>query len=269
MDKDYYKILGVSADADPKAIKDGFRHLAFQYHPDRNEGNPEAADRMKAVNEAYAVLSNPQKRREYDTLRTRFGSSARNQFRQNYSDQDIFSGSDVNQILEELAKNFGLRGFEDIFREIYGQGYRNFEFKGPGGFVTGFFFAGPLFSKGKGGKGLNGSVSRDVLGNLSQYLLKKVTGIEIPSTGDDFEETIYVDEETAEKGGPYAFFHKEQKKKLVVKIPPGVREGQRIRLAGMGRGGKAGGDPGDLYLKVVIEKPLMGKIKRFISGLTR
>ena len=129
---DYYQILGIDQKAGPRQIKDTYRKLAFEYHPDRNRKNPEAAEKMKRVNEAYAVLSDPAKRREYDAMRQQFGSSAYNQFRQNYSEQDIFSGSDVNQILEQMARAFGLRGFDEIFKEFYGQGYRHYEFRKPG-----------------------------------------------------------------------------------------------------------------------------------------
>ena len=65
---DYYQILGVDQKANAKQIKNAYRKLAFQYHPDRNDKNPAAAEKMKSVNEAYAVLSNADKRREYDTL---------------------------------------------------------------------------------------------------------------------------------------------------------------------------------------------------------
>ena len=120
--RDYYQILGAEKNADSKRIKEAYREQAFRYHPDRNKENPEAAEKMKHVNEAYAVLSDPTKRRKYDTLRQQFGSSAYNQFRNNYSQQDIFSGSDINHIFEEMSKAFGFRGFDDIFKEFYGNG---------------------------------------------------------------------------------------------------------------------------------------------------
>jgi DnaJ-class molecular chaperone len=67
---DYYQILDVDQKASSKQIKAAYRKLAFQYHPDRNRKNPESAEKMKRVNEAYAVLSDAAKRREYDTLRS-------------------------------------------------------------------------------------------------------------------------------------------------------------------------------------------------------
>ena len=100
---DYYRTLGIQPTASAKEIKNAYRELALKYHPDRNQDNPEAVNRMKAVNEAYAVLSNPQKRQEYDAIRTRFGSAAHDQFRKTYSEQDIFAGSDIFRVFEELT----------------------------------------------------------------------------------------------------------------------------------------------------------------------
>ena len=66
MDRDYYQILGVSEDASQEQIKAAYRRLAFQYHPDRNKEDTAAAEKMKEINEAYAILSNQAKRKEYD-----------------------------------------------------------------------------------------------------------------------------------------------------------------------------------------------------------
>ena len=127
--KDYYEILEVDREASPKKVKEAYRSLAFQCHPDRNGGGTDALERMKMINEAYAVLSDPAKRRQYDSLRQTYGNSAYNRFRDGYSEEDIFRGSDINQIFEEISRSFGFRGFEDIFREAYGSGYRTFEFR--------------------------------------------------------------------------------------------------------------------------------------------
>ena len=132
--KDYYEILEVDKNATQREVKEAYRKLAFQYHPDRNKDNPAAATRMKEINEAYGALSDAEKRRQYDELRQTFGSSAYGQFRQTYSEQDIFRGSDIHQIFEELSKAFGFRSFDEIFRETYGPVYKTFEFRRPGAF---------------------------------------------------------------------------------------------------------------------------------------
>jgi DnaJ-class molecular chaperone len=263
--RDYYRILGLEPSASPKHMKEAYRELAFKYHPDRNKGNPQASEKMKALNEAYAVLSDPAKRRQYDALRQQFGSSAYSQFRKNYSEQDIFRGSDIHRILEEMAKAFGFRGYEDIFREFYGQGYRSFQFKRPGFFATGFVFFGHLRWRERDQRQLP---LQGYLGKLSRFFLEKISGVQLPESGSDIHDILQLTPEQAQEGGPYAYFLGQKSKKFVVKIPPRVREGQLIRLAGMGEDGKGGAKPGDLYLKVQIKKPLLQKMKRFISHLT-
>ena len=140
--KDYYQILGIQKTADQKQIKEAYRKLAFQYHPDSNPHDNSVAEKMKDINEAYAVLSHPQKRTEYDQLRSQYGSSAYGRFRNTYSEQDIFKDSDVFRMFDEMARAFGIRGVDEIFKHVYGPGYRQFEIKRPGVFAKGFFFFG-------------------------------------------------------------------------------------------------------------------------------
>ena len=265
-EKDYYKILGVDQNAGAKQIKEAYRKLAFQYHPDRNEANPEAAEKMKRVNEAYAVLSNPEKRREYDMLKKQFGSSAYGQFRQAYTEQDIFSGSDINHIFEQMARAYGFRGSDDIFREFYGQGYQQFTFKQPGAFAKGWVFTGPSGTRAKQPPQFP---FQGNLGKIYKYLFKKFSGFELPENGAHINEVIYLSPQQAREGGPYAYYLKKRAKKLVVKIPPNVKEGQKIRLSGMGEAGKGGGIAGDLLLKVHITKPLFQTVKDFISSFRK
>ena len=169
--QDYYQILGVQPDAGAGEIKESYRRLALKYHPDRNGENPDAAEKMKAVNEAYAVLSDASKRREYDAMRGQFGSSAYNHFRKNYSDQDIFKDSDINQILEEMARSFGLRGFDAIFKDFYGQGYQSFEFQGSGASGKGFFFFGNSGPGQADQKFAPKSGPSGMLGKVTQFLI--------------------------------------------------------------------------------------------------
>ena len=81
--------------------------------------------------------------KDYDFLQEQYGSDGFDRFKQSYSEEDIFRGSDIHQIFEEMAKAFGFRGFDEVFRESYGQGYRTFEFRRPGVFGKGFIFFGP------------------------------------------------------------------------------------------------------------------------------
>lgn len=259
---DYYSVLGVDSQASAKQIKEAYRTLAFENHPDRNKENPESAEKMKGINEAYAVLSNDKKRREYDAMRLQFGDSAAGRFRQNYTEQDIFKGSDVQQMFEEVAKAFGLRGVDEIFKDFYGPGYRSFSVKRKGVLFSGFMFTGGFGSPAKGRMTLPFG---NAIGKLPRMMMKQLFGATLPQQGDDLTDTIRISEDHARQGGPFAYHHRKQSKKLVVKIPPGTRMDQRIRLAGMGKAGKDGGAPGDLYLRVKIKTPLGQKIKQMIN----
>jgi DnaJ-class molecular chaperone len=260
---DYYATLGLPPQADPRQVKEAYRRLAFEHHPDRNRDTPSAADTMKRINEAYAVLSHPAKRREYDALRERFGSAAHSRFRTSHTEQDIFSGSDINAVFEELARSFGFRGFEDIFRDVYGQSPQGFEFKRPRVTIRTFGF-GRTFRSGGSSGAL--SPSAGILGRLARLALGKLGG-GLPQNGADIHDRIGISCELAAAGGPYAYLLRPVSKKLVIKIPPGVRAGQRIRLTGMGMPGRNGGKDGDLFLEVRLRRPFRARVKNFIAGI--
>jgi curved DNA-binding protein len=118
--KDYYETLGVNKKATDEEIKRAYRKMAMKYHPDRNPNKKEAEERFKEINEAYAVLSDQEKRKQYDT----FGAEG---FRQRFTQEDIFRGFDFDEILSGL---FG------------GRGRRESRFGGRGGFDFGDFFSG-------------------------------------------------------------------------------------------------------------------------------
>ena len=107
MARDYYEILGVPRDASPADLKSAYRKLAHKLHPDKNPGNPKAEDQFKELNEAYAVLSEPEQRAKYD----RFGNE---KFREQVNVDDIFSGTDFASIFSEMG--FG----QDIFSNVFG-----------------------------------------------------------------------------------------------------------------------------------------------------
>lgn len=275
-EKDYYKILGVDEDSSFSKIKEAYRRLAFQYHPDKNKGNPSSLERMKELNEAYAILSNPEKRRHYDSMRKQFGAYGYERFREAYSDEDIFRGSDINQIFEEMARIFGLRGFDEIFRESYGQSYRTFEFKRPGIFGRGFVFFGPFSFYNRVDQSESVKTSQifpEYLAKLLKFILRNLFGIKEPKKGKDWYEVIYLTPSQAHEGGNGRYYHRRRSKELIITIPPGIKEGQKIRLKGMGAEGKRGGEAGDLYLKVKIKKPIFenigGLLKRWIKFFHR
>ncbi|MDU0347307.1 DnaJ domain-containing protein, partial [Actinomyces sp. MRS3W] len=111
MTKDFYAVLGVAKDADSAAIKKAYRALAKKYHPDRNPGDTAAAEKFKEIGEAYAVLSDPKERQQYDAIRSMAGGGAR-----------FTSGS-----------GGAGAGFEDIFSSMFGGGGPNVRYSTSGG----------------------------------------------------------------------------------------------------------------------------------------
>jgi len=208
--KDYYKILGVSRDASLDEIKRAYRRLALKYHPDRNPGDKEAEEKFKEINEAYAVLSDPEKRRQYDT----FGAEA---FHQRFSEEEIFRGFDIG----DLLKDFGF-STSDIFSTLFG---------GRKGRVRYTTFGGPF-----GGVGFD-------FGGAPQ-----------PQKGRDLVAEMTITLEEAARGGERLITLERagRAERISVKIPPGVRDGQKLRIAGKGESGRGGGPPGDLYVEVRI-----------------
>ena len=189
--------------------------------------------------------------------------------RQRHTADDIFKGSDINQIFEEFARTFGFRSFDDIFRESYGSEYRSFEFRRPSMFGRGFIFY-PGARRRVGEQSAQDSKLQmselpfpGVLGKVLKFFLKKLTGVELLERGKDWHDMVSLSPEKARDGTEVEYSYKKwgRPKDLMVKIPPKVRDGQRIRLRGMGSPGKAGGEPGDLYLQVQIKRSVAQRLK--------
>jgi DnaJ-class molecular chaperone len=279
--KDYYKVLEVSEDASAEEIKKTYRKLAFQYHPDRNPGKEEM---MKEINEAYAVLSDSTKRREYDSYRQSYGFFARDRFRQAYTEEDIFRNSDINRIFEEFSRAFGFSSPEDIFsrNSFYGGQFRTFHFKGPGFSGRSFFFFGPTSKAYQDAMRSSRPQTGEIPGYrpslFSRLLLKGVKafqksmakryGLELPERGADVEDEITISPEIASDGGKvrYHYANPANPRDIMIRVPSGVKQRQRIRLRGMGKDGSYGGESGDLYLRVKIRTSLIKKIKELFTG---
>ena len=127
---DYYKALGIEKGASADDIKKAFRKLAVKYHPDRNPDDKGAEDKFKELNEAYAVLSDPDKKQQYDT----YGS---NGFHKQYSQEDIFRGFDFSNAYKDMGGGFGGGGSEDLFSRLFGGGFARGAAGSRGGFRTG------------------------------------------------------------------------------------------------------------------------------------
>src|SRR5229473_1444251 len=114
-EKDYYEILGVKKTATEEEIKKAYRNLAKKYHPDRNKGNKEAENKFKEISEAYAVLSDKEKREQYDRL-------GREAFSFGAGGQNPFAGFDFSQFSSGARRSRGARsagGFTDIFSDLF------------------------------------------------------------------------------------------------------------------------------------------------------
>ncbi len=274
MAKDFYETLGLEKDAGPEEIKQAFRKLAFRYHPDRNQNDPASAEKMKEINEAYATLSHPAKKQEYDTLRARYGPEAYAHYTQTHSPEDTVRDSDIDAIFEEFARNFGYRSSADIFKEYYGPGFRSFEFHGPGmsgrGFVFTGSFGGARTSRVKEAPPQQAlapaAPSLGILGGLLKFFFRLI-GVEFPERGKDWSDSIVLKPEQAGTGGEMEYRYQKwgKPKNLMVKIPPGISSGQQIKLKGMGGPGKGGGEPGDLYLRVKIRYTILQKIRNIFG----
>ncbi len=259
--KDYYQILGLAEDASQEEIKHAFRRLAFQYHPDRNPGREkEAEERFKEINEAYAILSDETKRREYDAYRRRsfVGVGPGMGFR--YSPEDIFRETFTNRdFFDELSHWFegsGLRFDEDFLNQVFfgGRGFV-IQFYGPS--VAGYYGSPPANPEAQLRKpGLVEKLLAKLANRLGRYLLKKFFGLDLrnlPLRGEDLHQELRLSAREAALGCEKKISYRRGKKRkaLRVKIPAGVESGTKIRLKGMGMEGRA---PGDLYLHVKVKK---------------
>jgi curved DNA-binding protein CbpA len=266
--RDYYQVLDIERSADTRIIKEAYRKLAFQFHPDRNAGDHATVERMQGINEAYAVLSDPEKRRRYDLLSEQYGSGGYDRFRQSYSDQDIFRGSDINQIFQEMARTFGFRSFDEIFRESSGQGYRTFSVHRPG-----FFGRFVVFGPARGAAGDQKAVApgttwpQRLLGGLTGYFVGKVLSKAAGTAARDRHGPIVLDAREARDGARVQYLDEKTRRVVSISVPAGIRHGQKIRLRGMGKRGWRGDQPGDLYLEVRIRKPLLERIRGLILRL--
>ena len=285
MSEDYYQILGVQKNAGDEEIKKAYRKLAMKYHPDHTKGDKSAEEKFKKISEAYAVLSDKEKRKEYDT----FGSEG---FRQRFSQEDIFRGFDFGDIFRE----FGVGGGD--FSHARGGG-RRFSF----GTGSPFNFSGAQqHSQAKGS---------DLVYELPLTLREVATGtskvITFQHQGRSENLTVKIPKgliagkklRLAGKGNPSPYggpagslyikskllndpvfssenydlyINRELKlseailgttvsvptiedKQLSLKIPPGTKSGTKMRLSGHGLPDMKNNKMGDLYVRVQVKIP--------------
>ena len=286
--KDYYQILGVPKTASEDDVKKAYRKLALKHHPDRNPGDKQAEERFKEINEAYAVLSNKEKRKEYDT----YGMSG---FQQRYSQEDIYRGFNVGDLFKDLGFGTG-----DIFSMIFGGrpgrgaegraqtwGYGDFETRQ--GAATGDLNANyeleiPFMDAVRGGEkrlaftGERGAEEINVKIppgiSTGQKLRLAGKGMRDPRSGQagDIYITIKVGEHPVFKRvGDDLYVTKEIKVTDAllggtvevptidgpkqITIPAGVGPRSKVRMKGIGVPHMKRGGRGDQYVEVVIDVP--------------
>ncbi len=235
--KDYYKLLGVSRTASRDEIAKGFKKLARKYHPDLNPNNAAAEAKFKEINEAYEVLKDEKKRKLYDQFGSNWEHGQNFQPPPGYENMNFGGGGGFP------GGPGGAGGFSDFFETIFG---------GPGGPGGGGQFRGG-FQQGGGFPGGGGGYQQR------------------PRRGTNSEATYELTLDEAFRGGSKSITLQEQvtgpegiprmtTKTLEVNVPPGIKDGQKIRLANQGNPGVSGGAKGDLYLKIRLMPHPMFKV---------
>jgi len=261
--KDYYEILGVTPTSSDDEIRKNYRQLAMQHHPDRNPDDPGAEEKFKEIAEAYGVLTDPLKRRQYDAFRASGGKqyqdSSEGGF--NYSQEDIlrdlFQDPHFQQLFQGLLREFQRSGFRANPKFI-----KQSFFGGKGGILFGGLFlfgslAGPaLMRSAKKSLPEKKSLLKNV-GNAVGSLLgsSKQKHVEKPSPPQPSQEhdVLYItplDPDELQQGKVVQVVSQgpDGQEMLRVTIPPGSRAGQKLRLRGKGKKGLSG--RGDLYLQL-------------------
>jgi curved DNA-binding protein len=227
--KDYYQTLGVSKTASEKEIKQAYRRLARKHHPDVNPGDRGAEVRFKEINEAYAVVSDSEKRRKYDQL-----------------------GANWQQY-ERVAQPQGGAGFPPGFEGFH------VEYEGPGAErVGGFSDFFKMFFGGADAESVFGGMGGARPGRRSRGAgARHPSGFSFEAAkGRDVSAQIEIGLEDAFRGSQQRLSLQTNPgvppQQIDVKIPAGVRDGSRVRVAGKGEPGQGGAQPGDLFLDVKV-----------------
>ncbi len=248
--KDYYKILGVSPQASQEEIKKAYRRLVLKYHPDRNPGDKEAEEKFKEINEAYEVLSDPEKRARYDSARS-----------------GGFFSRDFNDIGFDSFSEF----FRDIFEDFFGFGTSRSSRPRP---ETGADLRYELeVTFEEAAKGAEKIIKIPKLGICPECGGSGARGEDLsicPTCGGrgvlTYREGFFTIRRTCHNCGGTGRVIKNYcprcggtgtvkvEKSLSIKIPPGVNNGTRLKIAGEGEPGRNGGPPGDLYIEIRLKK---------------
>jgi curved DNA-binding protein len=236
--KDYYEVLGVSRTASDEEIKKAFRKLARQYHPDVARDKKAAEAKFKEINEAYEVLGDAAKRKKYDELGQNWKQGA--EFRPPPG-WEGFPGGGRGRAGSHQEFHFGGTGFSDFFEQLFGSAGRS---------TRGFQGGGVADDLAERGEDIEGDImvtlEEAVKGSLRTISIEH--GVVCDNCGGTGERNRRV----CPACGGAGRVHKTEQ--YQVRIPAGVANGQRLRLAGRGEAGISGGKAGDLYLRVRLAK---------------
>ena len=261
--KDYYTILEVTPESDEEQIRSQYRKLAMRYHPDRNPDDPKAEEKFKEIAEAYGVLTDPQKRSQYDAAKAAGMDWQHGETQDgfSYSQEDIlrdlFSDPRFQAMFQGLLQEFQRSGFRHSGRFV-----RQSFFGGKGMFIGGLFMlgslAGPALLK-SAGKNLEDKKTNSLLQNVGRTFGSLLGGpkeqeepvMQPQERGtDDLTYLMRLTGEELEQGKSVQVVSQgpDGQEMLRVKIPPGSRSGTKLRLRGRGNAGPDG--RGDLYLQL-------------------
>lgn len=282
LDKDYYAILGVSKGVSDKDLKKAYRKLARKYHPDQNPGNRAAEEKFKTIGEAYAVLSDPAQRKKYDALRAMASGGPR--FRAGTSRhgtaadfEDAFSAMFTsgfgggNGGMRYASGNPDLGDILNMFTNAADAAERGGRNAGSGATYPGF---GTTFPDSGAGASFYGNAPR--AGNNSAPGSAGGAGggnrwfSFRAQNGADISASTKLTFKQAYNGATVRLKLREET--ITVRIPPGVHDGQKIRLRGKGQPGSNGGEPGNLVVTCHVDPhpylQLDGKDLRFTLPVT-
>jgi DnaJ-class molecular chaperone len=244
--KDYYEVLGVPRTASEDDIKKAFRKLARKYHPDVAKLQKGAEEKFKEINEAYEVLGDPEKRKKYDELGANWKSGA--DFRPPPGWESFggaFTGAGGRPQGENYEFHFGGTGFSDFFEQLFGS--RGRDGRGRRGSDPSLF---PQEETGERGRNIEG----DLMVTLEEAIRGSVRTVSVqrPVVCDRCGGTGIRGNRSCDLCGGSGQVNKTQD--FQVRIPPGVGEGQRLRVPGRGEAVPSGGTAGDLFLRVRFAK---------------
>jgi len=273
--KDYYKILGISENASKDEIRKAYRKLAKQYHPDKNPNNKQAEERFKEISEAYEILNDPKKKEKYDQLR-KYGASGNFSGMGDINIEDLFGGfggfrGKKRRSAQSGSGNFGSFGMDDLFSQFFdfGENIRRENYAPQKGGDIYSQIDIPFRTSIDGGKVLVKIQREEVCSKCGGSGAEPGSTIETcaqcrgTGTISDNKGAFSFSKPCPACYGRGKIISKictqcsgqgssKASRTINLKIPPGIKNGEKLKLSGQGNKGNAGGPAGDLIIEVKI-----------------